>query len=80
MGVIEDWKPETYDPNSVIVPYFLPNTQATRQDIAAMYTSFNRMDQGKGIISGILETLFIPSGCTISASKLTSSALLCLLL
>lgn len=47
MGVIEDWKSETYDPASVIVPYFLPDTPATRQDIAAMYTSFNRMDQGE---------------------------------
>ncbi|CAG5122664.1 unnamed protein product [Candidula unifasciata] len=49
MGVIQDWKPETYDPASVVVPYFLPDTPATRQDIAAMYTSFNRMDQGVGL-------------------------------
>lgn len=60
MGKIEDWKPENYDPDSVFVPFFLPDTPATREDIAAMYTSFNRMDQGESnfhvftILKGIL--------------------------
>ena len=45
-GLIPDWKPIEYKPADVIVPYFLPDTPATRGDLAAMYTSFNRMDQG----------------------------------
>ena len=45
-GRIPDWKPHVYDPAKVDVPYFLPDTPVTREDLAAMYTSFNRMDQG----------------------------------
>ncbi|GFO08672.1 N-sulfoglucosamine sulfohydrolase-like [Plakobranchus ocellatus] len=46
-GRIPDWKPHVYSPDIVLVPYFLPDTPAARDDIAAMYTSFNRMDQGE---------------------------------
>ncbi|CAL1537720.1 unnamed protein product [Lymnaea stagnalis] len=49
MGLIPDWKPKVYDPDKVVVPYFLPDTPATRSDIAEMYTSFNRLDQGVGL-------------------------------
>ncbi|GFN86815.1 N-sulphoglucosamine sulphohydrolase-like [Plakobranchus ocellatus] len=55
-GHIPDWKPIEYDPAKVIVPYFLPDTPATRADIAAMYTSFNRMDQGIGLFLNELQT------------------------
>ena len=47
MGVIPDWTPITYDPNDVIVPYFVQDTPAARQDIAAQYTTISRLDQGK---------------------------------
>ncbi|KAK3729352.1 hypothetical protein RRG08_053552 [Elysia crispata] len=49
MGSIQDWQPKVYDPSKVIVPFFLPDTPAVREDIAAMYTTFNRMDQGVGL-------------------------------
>lgn len=55
-GRIPDWNPIQYRPEDVIVPYFLPDTPATRGDIAAMYTSFNRMDQGIGLFMKELET------------------------
>lgn len=45
-GVIPDWNPLTYKPEDVIVPPYLPDTPATRIDIAAQYTSISRMDQG----------------------------------
>ena len=46
LGVIPDWKPVYYPPGNVTVPYFLPDTPASRQDLATMYTACNRMDQG----------------------------------
>lgn len=47
MGNIPDWTPEYYNPNDVIVPYFVPDTPAARRDIAAQYTTISRLDQGK---------------------------------
>ena len=47
MGVIPDWKPVYYDPDSVIVPSFVPDTPASRADIADQYKAINRMDQGR---------------------------------
>lgn len=47
MGLIEDWTPIRYDPGDVIVPYFVQNTPAARQDIAAQYTTISRLDQGR---------------------------------
>ncbi|XP_035829608.1 N-sulphoglucosamine sulphohydrolase-like [Aplysia californica] len=55
MGLIPDWTPQIYNPDDVIVPYFLPDTDVTRQDLAAMYTSFGRMDQGVGLFLQELE-------------------------
>ena len=46
-GVIPDWKPTVYDPSEVEVPYFLPDTPATRGDIASQYKTYSRLDQGK---------------------------------
>ena len=45
-GVIPDWKPVYYRPEDVLVPYFVPDTPAARQDIAAQYTTISRLDQG----------------------------------
>ena len=45
-GVIPDWTPVYYRPEDVLVPYFVPDTPAARQDIAAQYTTISRLDQG----------------------------------
>jgi len=50
MGFIPDWTPINYNPNDVIVPYFIPNTPASREDIAAQYTTVSRLDQGMVIL------------------------------
>ena len=55
MGVIADWKPVTYDPSEVVVPYYLPDTPATRADLAAMYKCISRLDQGVGLMLKALE-------------------------
>lgn len=46
MGCIPDWTPQTYNPDDVIVPYFVQDTPAARRDIAAQYTTISRLDQG----------------------------------
>ena len=38
----------TYDPEEVIVPSFLPDNEATRQELAQYYQSVSRLDQGFG--------------------------------
>ncbi|KAH9499565.1 hypothetical protein Btru_074148 [Bulinus truncatus] len=55
MGVIPDWTPTVYSPEEVVVPYFVPDTPAARQDIAAQYTTIGRMDQGIQLIMRELE-------------------------
>lgn len=55
MGNIPDWKPNHYNPGEVIVPYFIPDTPAAREDIAAQYTTIGRMDQGIQLIMKALE-------------------------
>ena len=42
MGRIPDWKPVLYRPEDVVVPPYLPDTPATREDIAAQYTTISR--------------------------------------
>ncbi|KAL4235964.1 hypothetical protein ACF0H5_004352 [Mactra antiquata] len=54
-GVIKDWKPEVYKPEDVEVPYFLPDTPATRSDLANMYKTYSRFDQGVGLFMKELE-------------------------
>ena len=49
MGLIPDWKPVLYSPEEVTVPYFVQDTPAARQDIAAQYTTISRLDQGIGL-------------------------------
>ena len=48
-GVIPDWHPTDYSPDDVQVPYFLQDTPATREDLAAQYRTVSRMDQGVGL-------------------------------
>lgn len=50
MGSIPDWTPQPYDPSNVVVPYFVPDTPASRRDIAAQYTTVGRLDQGIGLV------------------------------
>ena len=38
--------PEYYKPEEVVVPYFVQDTPAARQDIADQYTTVSRLDQG----------------------------------
>ena len=47
MGDIPDYKPVSYSPGEVIVPYHVQDTPAARNDLAAQYTTIGRMDQGK---------------------------------
>ena len=47
--VIPDWIPIDYMPEDVEVPPYLPDTPATRKDIAAQYRAVSRMDQGVGL-------------------------------
>ncbi|XP_045158345.2 N-sulphoglucosamine sulphohydrolase-like isoform X1 [Mercenaria mercenaria] len=54
-GYIKDWKPIVYKPEDVEVPYFLPDTPATREDLAAMYKTYSRFDQGVGLFMKELE-------------------------
>jgi len=50
MGYIPDWSPTVYHPDQVLVPDWLPDTPATRADIAAQYTTLSRLDQGVGLV------------------------------
>uniref|UniRef100_A0A8C4ZNW5 N-sulfoglucosamine sulfohydrolase (sulfamidase) n=1 Tax=Gadus morhua TaxID=8049 RepID=A0A8C4ZNW5_GADMO len=50
MGTIPDWKPEYYRPDQVKVPPFVPDTPASRADLAAQYTAVSRLDQGVGLV------------------------------
>lgn len=44
-----------YDPNEVIVPPFLPDTKACREELAEYYQSVSRIDQGLGRLIAILK-------------------------
>lgn len=50
MGTIPDWEPVTYNPEDVVVPYFVQDTPAARQDLAKQYTTISRLDQGLGLV------------------------------
>ncbi|RWS24789.1 N-sulfoglucosamine sulfohydrolase-like isoform X1 [Leptotrombidium deliense] len=47
MGLIPDWKPTHYDPNQIKVPYYIPNTNEAKADLANYFTTISRLDQGK---------------------------------
>ena len=55
MGIIPDWTPTAYNPDDVKVPYFLPDTPATRSDLANFYRTISRYDQGIGIFMQLLK-------------------------
>jgi len=48
--------PVEYDPASVIVPEFLPDTPIVRAEIAQYYQAISRVDQGVGRLLEILES------------------------
>lgn len=48
-------KPVVYDPEDVIVPPFLPDTEACRAEIAEYYQSVSRLDQGVARLIEILK-------------------------
>lgn len=49
--------PVVFDPDSVIVPYFLPDIPACRAELAQYYQAVSRLDQGVGkLISFLKET------------------------
>lgn len=49
-GVIPDWKPVQYNSSSIPLPFFVPDTEVSREDMAKQYTATNRLDQGVGLI------------------------------
>ncbi|EZA55070.1 N-sulfoglucosamine sulfohydrolase [Ooceraea biroi] len=55
MGTIPDWNPIYYQWEQVKVPYYVPNTEAARRDIAAQYTTISRLDKGVGLVLEELE-------------------------
>ncbi|CAH0564258.1 unnamed protein product [Brassicogethes aeneus] len=50
MGKIPDWQPMYYQFDEIELPYFIPNTEEARRDVAAQYTTISRLDQGVGLI------------------------------
>lgn len=46
MGLIPDWHPIYYQPDEIELPYYIPDTEAAHQDVAAQYTTVSRLDQG----------------------------------
>ncbi|XP_048467049.1 N-sulphoglucosamine sulphohydrolase [Rhincodon typus] len=50
MGRIPDWQPYHYTPEQVKVPQFVPDTPASRIDLAAQYITISRLDQGIGLV------------------------------
>nr|CAD7199374.1 unnamed protein product [Timema douglasi] len=55
MGIIPDWHPIYYQAAQVQLPYFVQDTIAARNDVAAQYTTVSRLDQG------MAEPMFISS-------------------
>nr|CAD7444838.1 unnamed protein product [Timema bartmani] len=50
MGIIPDWHPIYYQAAQVQLPYFVQDTIAARNDVAAQYTTVSRLDQGVGLV------------------------------
>lgn len=51
MGLIPDWHPIYYQWDEIDLPYYVPDTEPARRDIAAQYTTISRLDQGFRFIS-----------------------------
>lgn len=50
MGTIPDWHPIYYQWDEIDIPYNVPDTEPTRRDLAAQYTTISRLDQGVGLV------------------------------
>nr|XP_019542958.2 N-sulphoglucosamine sulphohydrolase [Aedes albopictus] len=50
MGLIPDWHPIYYVWDELILPYYIPDTEPARRDVAAQYTTISRLDQGVGLV------------------------------
>ncbi|XP_055640925.1 N-sulphoglucosamine sulphohydrolase [Toxorhynchites rutilus septentrionalis] len=50
MGLIPDWHPIYYVWDELILPYYVPDTEPARRDVAAQYTTISRLDQGVGLV------------------------------
>uniref|UniRef100_A0A182VGY4 Sulfatase N-terminal domain-containing protein n=1 Tax=Anopheles merus TaxID=30066 RepID=A0A182VGY4_ANOME len=50
MGLIPDWHPIYYVWDEIDLPYYVPDTQPARYDLAAQYTTISRLDQGVGLV------------------------------
>lgn len=55
MGLIPDWHPIYYVWDELILPYYVPDTEPARRDVAAQYTTISRLDQGVGLVLKELE-------------------------
>ncbi|KAL3274373.1 hypothetical protein HHI36_015771 [Cryptolaemus montrouzieri] len=55
MGRIPDWTGIYYQPDEIILPYYIPDTLEAKQDFAAQYTTMSRLDQGVGLVLKELE-------------------------
>lgn len=55
MGLIPDWHPIYYVWDQINLPYYIPDTEPARRDIAAQYTTISRLDQGVGLVLKELE-------------------------
>eukprot|EP01083_Nonionella_stella_P023899 66109_1 len=55
MGTIPDWTPITYDPVTINLPYWMPDTKAARQDYVDYMQAYSRLDQGVGLFLNQLE-------------------------
>ncbi|KAK0054965.1 N-sulfoglucosamine sulfohydrolase [Biomphalaria pfeifferi] len=53
-GSIPGWKPSTYNASSLRLPYYIPDLEDAREDLASLYRSINRLDQGVGLIMSAL--------------------------
>jgi N-sulfoglucosamine sulfohydrolase len=52
-----DTKEVKYDPKDVTVPYYLPDSEPVRKDLAEYYQSITRMDRGVGLLIEVLREL-----------------------
>ncbi|KAG4080106.1 hypothetical protein HA402_008177 [Bradysia odoriphaga] len=50
MGLIPDWHPIYYQWDEIDLPYYVPDTEPARRDVAAQYTTISRLDQGVGLV------------------------------
>lgn len=68
-GLIPDWKPIWYQWQQVQLPYFVQDSEASRRDIAAQYTTLSRLDQGEKINNKFMIHLGFPIAIIIQAIK-----------